>query len=333
MEEKVIDLKTARKTFSKIGFSLCVYIAVGLITQLAFAYIPALIFGKDNWYYNTSWGQWIFNFVPMYLFALPIFALIMRTIPTEKPTKNKLTVGKLFIYFFISYFIIYVGNIIGTVLSLLFSGGNAQNPISDLALDTNPLKVVVMVILAPLFEELIFRKLIIDRVAKYGEKTAIILSAFAFGLLHQNLFQFFYAFGVGLIFGYIYMRTGKIRYSVILHTVINFMGAVIVPWLLGLIDFERFMAISQNGTYEEFSTFILEILPGLLIYFAYAMLLFGVIIAGLVFFILRTTRLKWHKTNDELPKGTVFKTAYLNAGMICYICVCVVFIIISLIIT
>lgn len=324
------NLKPVRKTFSIIGFSLCIYIAIGIVMQLAFINVPGLIWGYDNWYYNTTWGQWISSFVPMYGIALPVFALIMHFLPKQKPIENKLSFGKMFVYFLISYCIIYAGSIIGTVLSFVFSGGMAENQVAELAMDMSPIKVVVMVILAPIFEELIFRKIILDRIGKYGEKTGVILSALAFGLLHQNLFQFFYAFGVGLIFGYIYMRTGKIRYSVILHTIINFMGSVIAPCLLNLFDLEKLLNMTQTVTSDELMPFLMEILPGLLVYLLYTMLLYGIIIAGFVLLIIKITRFKWQHSALELPKGTVFKTVYLNAGMICYILVCTVFIILAL---
>ena len=57
------------------------------------------------------------------------------------------------------------------------------------------------------------------------------LSAVCFGLLHQNFFQFFYALGLGLLMGYLYVRTGKLRYTILLHAIINFMGGVIAPLL------------------------------------------------------------------------------------------------------
>ena len=128
MEEKIIDLKTPKKAFSTIGFALCVYIAVGILVQLAFVNLPGLIFGYDNWYYNATWGQWISSFVPMYLFALPVFALIMRLLPASKPTVNKLGFGKMFQYFLISYCIIYAGNIIGNVLSFFFQQARRKTP-------------------------------------------------------------------------------------------------------------------------------------------------------------------------------------------------------------
>ena len=51
-----------------------------------------------------------------------------------------------------------------------------------------------------------------------------------FGLFHLNLFQFFYAFGLGLMFGYVYMRTSQLRYSIVMHMIINFNGSVLAPW-------------------------------------------------------------------------------------------------------
>jgi len=329
MEENTIQLKPAKKVFSLIGFSLCFYIIFSIVVQLAFAKLPGLIWGYDNWYYNTSWGRWISSFVPMYCFALPIFALIMRKIPAQKPVENKLGFGKLFVCFAISYFIISAGNIIGTVLAFIFSGGKAQNPVTEMAMDTNPLKIVAVVILAPLIEEFIFRKLILDRIGKYGEKTAVLLTALAFGLLHQNLFQFFYAFGIGLVFGYIYIRTGRIRYSVILHSIINFMGGVIAPFILKHLDLEKLSNFNQ-GIAEEQIALILEILPFLIFYLFYTMFLYGIIISGLVLFIIKIKELKWENALFQLPKDAIFKTAYLNAGIICYTIICGVFIVLSL---
>jgi membrane protease YdiL (CAAX protease family) len=266
----------------------------------------------------------------MYLFALPVFALIMRKLPTQKPIDNKISFGKLIMYFLISYFLISAGNIIGIVSSFIFSGGKAENHIAEYAMDTNPIKVVVMVILAPIIEEFIFRKLMLDRISKYGEKMAIFFTAFAFGLLHQNLYQFFYAFGVGLIFGYIYVRTGRIRYSIILHAIINFMGSVIAPFMLKIIDIDKLTNISSEAAPEEVLNMVSEILPEFLIYILYSNILSGIIIAGLVLFIIQLRKLKWQHSELELPKDKVFKTAYLNVGVILYIVVCTVFTVIAL---
>ena len=66
----------------------------------------------------------------------------------------------------------------------------------------------IMVLCAPVAEELIFRKLLIDRLTQYGEGVAVLFSGLMFGLFHGNLNQFVYAFVLGLCFGFIYVKTG-----------------------------------------------------------------------------------------------------------------------------
>ena len=87
--------------------------------------------------------------------------------------------------------------------------------------------------LAPLAEEFLFRKLLLERLLPFGEKGAVMVSALAFGLFHGNLYQFFYAFGVGVILGLAYVRSGRFWFPVLLHMGFNFMGSVAALWVLG----------------------------------------------------------------------------------------------------
>lgn len=62
----------------------------------------------------------------------------------------------------------------------------------------------------------------------------------------------------------------------------------------------------------------------------YAMVLVGLAITGLVLLILKCRKLVWQTADAQLTKRTAVKTAYLNAGMIVYILLCVSLIILSL---
>jgi len=57
-------------------------------------------------------------------------------------------------------------------------------------------------------EEFVFRRCVINHLKPYGEKAALITSAFLFALFHGSINQIFYAFGLGLVFGYLYL-SGK----------------------------------------------------------------------------------------------------------------------------
>ena len=141
-----------------------------------------------------------------------------------------------------------------------------------------------MVILAPLLEELICRKLLIDRTVRYGEKLSVLMSGLIFGLLHQNLFQFFYAFALGSVFAYVYVRTGRIRYTIILHAIVNFLGAVVAPAVLSVLNMDALEKLEAGEISVEL---LMEILPGYLVLMAYSTVLMGLSVFGLVLLILK----------------------------------------------
>lgn len=326
MDENTYDLTQAKRTFSRLGLALTSVTIVGAVLQTIVLF--ALNHGDAT--ISSTWF-WLGAFLPLYLVAIPCGVALMKKLPAEAPEEHKLGAGNFMTFFVISCFVMYAGNLIGTMLSMLLSGGTAQNTTAELAMDSNPLKILFMVILAPAMEEFLFRRQIIDRTRRYGEKTAALLSALTFGLLHQNLFQFFYAFGLGLIFAYIYLRTGRLRYPVIFHSMINFMGSVLAPWILTLYDMEAIAGIDPNAPAEELLALYAEILPGLLVASGYILLLFGLSIAGLVLFIIKVRRLIWKEGSAQLPSGTAAKTVYGNPGMVVYMLLCLLAIILTLI--
>lgn len=329
MNETGYDLRQARRGFSRIGWALCAFLLVTTVLQVIWVVLSDTILREDHWLNTSSWGMWLGTFIPQYIFGVPVVLLLMRGIPASKPEEHKLSTKRFFAFLAIGYCVMYAGNLIGTLLSMILSGGNAENAILEYAQDTNPLKLLFMVIMAPLMEELICRKLIIDRARQYGEKTAVFLSAIVFGLLHQNFFQFFYAFGMGLIFGYIYIRTGCLRYPILLHAIYNFMGAVIAPWILKLANLDAFANLNTADP-MAFMRELGSILPGLMVYLLYPQILMGLVVFGIVMLIIRWKKATWQEAENPLPQGKVFQTVYLNAGMILYALLCIASIILAL---
>lgn len=78
------------------------------------------------------------------------------------------------------------------------------------------------VILAPIFEELVFRGLILDGLLKkYSPVLAIGISALLFGLIHGNPPQIFTGIVLGSFIGWIYYKTKRIELAIFLHFVNN----------------------------------------------------------------------------------------------------------------
>ncbi len=89
---------------------------------------------------------------------------------------------------------------------------------------------VLLIIFNPIFEELLFRKFVLERIGVLGTKGAIICSAVFFALPHvysQGIPQMFFTFTIGLVYAYLTLKTGKLWPAVILHALSNIYCAYI----------------------------------------------------------------------------------------------------------
>ena len=75
-------------------------------------------------------------------------------------------------------------------------------------------------------EEFLFRGVVLSNLLPYGRTTAIVGSALLFGLMHQNIQQFFYTTVAGLVLGWIYVRTQSIWPCVLMHFFNNFQSVL-----------------------------------------------------------------------------------------------------------
>lgn len=87
--------------------------------------------------------------------------------------------------------------------------------------------IIYVCIIAPITEELLCRGVLLKALSRYGTKFAIITSAMVFGLMHGNLTQTPFAFLIGLLYGYLAVRTGSIRLPILLHITNNTFSTVL----------------------------------------------------------------------------------------------------------
>ena len=107
-----------------------------------------------------------------------------------------------------------------------------QDLILQLLSDHSLPSILMLVIAAPIFEELLFRGIILDGLLKrYSPTKAIIWSAVLFGLVHLNPWQFLAALALGVFMGWVYYRTGSLLATIFIHFIANGTG-VLLGWLL-----------------------------------------------------------------------------------------------------
>lgn len=83
------------------------------------------------------------------------------------------------------------------------------------------LAFLVLCVLPAIGEEIIFRKNLCDGFGRYGAVLAILLSGVIFGLSHFNLAQTVYQVILGCVLSYLYIKTGNITLTSIIHLINN----------------------------------------------------------------------------------------------------------------
>jgi membrane protease YdiL (CAAX protease family) len=104
-------------------------------------------------------------------------------------------------------------------------------------LSVSPIILILSVsIVAPIYEEIIFRGILLKGMSKKINPTlAIVLSSLFFALVHMNIPQGINAFFLGLVLGFIYLKTGSIYLSIFAHFINNFL-ALSISSLFLIID-------------------------------------------------------------------------------------------------
>ncbi len=227
------------------------------------------------------------SIIAIYCVAFPFFNLLIKPLPSVKPFKSRMGFKDGVIGFCICVAAMMTGNYISNVILVwveTFLGATTENPIASAISPADPAVVIVtvifMVIAAPMLEEILFRKVLCAKLLPLGEGYAIVLSGAIFGLFHGNLYQFAYGFLLGAFFAFIYIKTGKLIYTVIYHMAINLMGSVIGPWILSMIDIDKLTAIIESGSIDPSD----PALTSLLILSIYETLMMVAAVVGIVFF-------------------------------------------------
>ncbi len=97
-------------------------------------------------------------------------------------------------------------------------------------------------IFAPLFEEWLCRGLVLrGLLSKMNPTGAICVSAAFFAVLHLNPWQAIPAFILGLLFGYVYYRTGSLKLTMLMHCINNTFATI----------FSRIPAFREADTFMD----------------------------------------------------------------------------------
>lgn len=238
-EEQELKLEKSKyRTYAlAIGMSVILYFVLQTICQLVLSTLGA------------SALEGIFNSSQIQLITMALTSIISLIVPyafisiyiNKKENSAKTTLKENIKMFFIAVFFTGLAQILLMIIQNVFGLDNkaVEEMLDIVNLDnilTQILFVFTIAIVPGIFEELLFRKGLINLTRGFGEKFAIIISSLVFAICHLNVTQGIFAFLMGLILGTIYVKTNKMRYNIIIHALNNgyaAIGAILVScdWL------------------------------------------------------------------------------------------------------
>lgn len=299
-----VDEKNKR-ILCRVGWALSALLILSQVGGVIVSIIGDIFF---NQFSQTSIFTFLSGVMPIYLIGFPVFAKIIKKIPKSiNIEKRKLNIREIIKLIIISFGALYVFNILTNFINLgisILKGSQIVNPLSSFLENANIYQITFFVaILAPIMEEIIFRGMLISRLRQFGDEVCIFVSAFSFAMFHGNLSQFFYAFALGCIFAYTVLRCGTIKYAILLHMIINFVGSVV----------SLKIALTRN-----------MILSVLLSFFVIAMVL-----GSIILIILEKHKIVLNKGKLYLTKKEKLKFIFNNSGMMTYVALSLILITIT----
>lgn len=222
------------------------------------------------------------------LFLIPFIAYQLKTKQKIKdilPMKA-LSLKNIILIIILSILVQVFSGLIGSVTSLI-ANNDVGNSVTDY-LTQYPFSLLVwsVAILPGILEEVIFRGVILTNYKPAGTFKAIIFSSLLFGIMHLDLYQFFYTATLGIFLGCLVHYTKSIYASILSHFTINFSQLLLAKLVTSLYTLDE---IAVEATLAD----KLDSIQASLTLFAYVLPFF------LVFYIAFVIYNKKHNANEQ----------------------------------
>lgn len=229
--------KEVRRLALIIGIPLLCLTAIGALWAFAYLFFAMKVFGMSyddaiNLSQNPAVQQIMQIIISTLMFLVPFSIAakcaglrIDKTIQFGAAKKGTALPFLLFGVGFCSF-----ANIAMSYSSRIFDGLGIDY---DVNFGDNPegvfgflLTFIATAIVPALVEEFACRGIVLGLLKKQGESFAIITSSIVFGIMHGNFEQIPFAVMVGLILGYIYVKTESIWICVLVHGINNAVSVI-----------------------------------------------------------------------------------------------------------
>ncbi|WP_339253545.1 CPBP family intramembrane glutamic endopeptidase [Sporosarcina sp. FSL W8-0480] len=182
----------------------------------------------DAKYFGFAWGLFIVNIIA----APPILYMTTRNKKFWDifKTGKKASIGKIILWGVLGLFMSMAGQMIAGIIELAFGvmPGSENTALLGEVARMSPIVIFSIVIFAPLFEEIIFRRVLFGGIyAKTNFWVAALISAFVFAVVHGELHHTLIYMVPGIVFAFLYYHTKSILAPMISHLLMNSFAVIV----------------------------------------------------------------------------------------------------------
>lgn len=170
---------------------------------------------------------------------------------------------------------------------------------------------VFAAVVAPVFEEFVFRGVLLQTLKPYGNGLAIFFTGILFGLYHGNLSQCFYAAAIGIALGYIADVTDSVLPTTVIHLLVNSIASGLLLFL-STPAIQVYLLSGEGGTIPDGDMLMIVFFT---VYTITALLL-G--LAGVIHAFIKLRKIRRYrvpKVWDEIGNGKKLKRLLLTIPM------------------
>lgn len=179
--------------------------------------------------YTTLGNNDLNKFLSIYCPWIMIFFYIIIIIYLSKKNKTKeKRLNKN------NYFpLISLGISISCLLNMIIFKISNPTPNTSIKL---PILIISSGLIGPIYEEILFRKIIFNRLKKFNPtKISIIITTTIFALIHLNPLKIFFAFILGLVLNIIYNKYNNIKAPIIVHSSTNIIALFLTEYNINIL--------------------------------------------------------------------------------------------------
>lgn len=185
--------------------------------------------------YNINIGPLSISIIPnlllsqgMILIPALLFAVCSKGKLNEILGFHKIKISSVLMIILFTELMLPVTSVINAI-SMLFVENTVLQMSSSVLSMSMPVMLLLMGVLGPLSEEIVFRGVVLNGYKKSGNTIrAILFSALLFGLMHMNFNQAAYAIFLGIVMAVLVEATGSLWGSAVFHMTVNLQNVLLM---------------------------------------------------------------------------------------------------------